>query len=70
MFIIPEKVQILSIENTSTRIISIQACSADYDQLGYFIATLKTKGILKNVVSSTGNKSGDTVTVTIEGELP
>ena len=70
MYIIPEKVQLISIENTTGKTISIQAQSYDYDQLGYFIATIKTKSILKNVVSSRGNKEGDIVSVTIEGELP
>lgn len=70
MFIIPEKVQLTSIENTTGKSIRIQAVSEDYDQLGYFIATLKTKNILGNVVSSKGNKTENTVEVTIEGELP
>ena len=70
MFIIPEKVQLTSIENANGKTVTIQGSSSDYDQLGYFIATLKTKGILKNVISSTGVKSGEIVTVTIEGELP
>ncbi len=70
MYVIPDKVQLTSIENTTGNTISIQAQSSDYEQLGYFIATIKTKGLLKNVVSSSGVKNGDTVNVTIEGELP
>lgn len=70
MFVIPEKVQLSSIENTTGKSIRLQASSEDYEQLGYFIATLKTKGILNNVVSSSGNKSDNSVNVTIEGELP
>ena len=31
---------------------------------------IKVDGILGNVVSSSSQKSGDVVTVTIEGELP
>lgn len=70
MFVIPEKVQLSSIENTTNKSIRIQASSEDYEQLGYFIATLKTKSILNNVVSSSGNKTDETINVTIEGELP
>lgn len=70
MFAIPEKVQLISIENTTGKNITIKAQSSNYDQLGYFIATIKTKKILTNVVSSSGIKNGDTITVTIEGELP
>ena len=70
MYIIPDKVQLVSIENTTGKTMSIQAQSYDYDQLGYFIATIKTKSVLRNVVSSRGNKEGEIVSVTIEGELP
>ena len=73
MSAIPNKVQLTSIENTTDKNIVIKAQSTDYDQLGYFIATIKVRDILKNVVSSSGLKTGGTggiVTVTIEGELP
>ena len=67
---IPNKVQLTSIQNTTDKNITIQAQSTAYDQLGYFIGTIKTQNILKNVVSSSGIKSNGTVVVTIEGELP
>ena len=70
MFVKPEKVELSSIENTTGKSVRIQASSEDYEQLGYFIATLKTKGILNNVVSSSGNKTDNSINVTIEGELP
>lgn len=70
MYIIPEAVQLTSIDNAVNKQIVITAQATEYDQLGYFIAKLKTKEILKNVVSSSGLKSGKTITVTIEGELP
>ena len=70
MYNIPDKVQLTSIENTSNKSISITAQSLDYDQLGYFKAVLDKKKILKNVVSTSGVKNGDIITVTIEGELP
>lgn len=70
MYIIPEEVKLTSIENTTEKNITIVAESTNYDQLGYFIAKLKLEGYLKNVVSSSGQKTGDTVKVTIEGVLP
>ena len=53
MYNIPDKVQLVSIQNTTGKNISIVA-----------------KGILNNVVNTSGTKNGDVVTVTIEGELP
>ena len=70
MYIIPEEVQLTSIQNTENKHIKIVAESANYDQLGYFIAKFKVTGYLNDVVSSRSQKNGDTVTVTIEGELP
>lgn len=70
MYIIPEEVQLTSIQNTENKHIKIVATSSNYDQLGYFIAKLKVTGYLNNVVSSRSQKNGDIVTVTIEGELP
>ncbi|MCI9063737.1 MAG: hypothetical protein HFJ17_03955 [Clostridia bacterium] len=70
MYIIPESVQLTSIDNTTNKHIVIKAQAAEYDQLGYFIAKMKTKKILRNVVSSSGLKSDKTITVTIEGDLP
>lgn len=68
----PQGVQITSIENTSAKHIRIQAQSQKYEQLGYFKAILKTQGILSpdTVVSTPGEKNGDIVKVTIEGDLP
>ena len=70
MYNIPDRVQLVSIENTKDKSISITAQSTDYDQLGIFIGVVRTKKILKNVTSTSGVKTGDTVSVTIEGELP
>ena len=70
MYNIPDKVQLTSIENTKDKSVAIIAQSTDYDQLGIFIGVIKSKKILKNVVSTSGVKSGDIITVTIEGELP
>ena len=70
MYIIPEAVQLTSIENTSGKTIVINAESSKYEQLGYFIAKIKEKGYLTNVVSSSGAKSGGIVSVEIKGDLP
>lgn len=67
---IPEAVQLTAIDNTQNKHIEIKAQAKEYEQLGYFIAKIKTNGILKDVVSSSGSKSEDIITVTIEGELP
>ncbi len=70
MYRIPEEVQLISIENTTDKHIVIKAKCNEYTQLGYFIAKLKTSEILTNVVSSSGVKSNNVVSVTIEGDLP
>ena len=70
MHIIPENVQLVSIQNITGKKITIVAQADDYDQLGYFIARIKVEGILNDAISSSGQKNGDAVTVTIEGELP
>ena len=78
MYIIPETVQLVSIKSATVdensdseqEKITIVAQAYDYDQLGYFIARIKLEGYLKNVISSSGQKNGEIVSVTIEGELP
>lgn len=70
MYNIPEAVQLTAIDNTTNKHIVIKAQSADYQQLGYFVGRIKTKKILKDVISSSGVKSGETISVTIEGDLP
>lgn len=70
MSIIPENVQLISIENVNDTHIIINAKSNKYEQLGYFKAKLKTDVILTNVTSSAGQKENDVVIVKIEGDLP
>lgn len=70
MYRIPEEVQLISIENTADRHIVIKAKCSEYTQLGYFIAKIKTSEILSNVISSSGIKANNEVSVTIEGDLP
>lgn len=73
MDVIPEEVQITEIENTAAnndRHVVIKVQSKYYDELGYFKAKLKEDGILKNIVSTQGEKQGDFVKIVIEGDLP
>lgn len=69
---VPRSVQITEIENTTGKHVVIKAQSREYQQLGYFKAKIKEDNILmKNTVTSTqGEKDGDFVKVTIEGDLP
>ena len=70
MSIIPENVQLTSIENDAGTHIVINAQSNKYEQLGFFVARLKTDVILNNVVSTAGQKDNGVVTIKIEGDLP
>ena len=70
MVVIPKKVKLISIKNTTSTHIEIRAEAEKYEQLGYFKAVLSTNGILLNVKSTSGQKSGSVVGVVIEGDLP
>ena len=70
MSIVPENVQLTSIENPSDTHIVINARSNKYEQLGYLKAKIKTDVILTNVISTAGEKDNNAVTVKIEGDLP
>ena len=70
MSVIPERVQLTKIENTTGYSIEITAQSNKYEQLGYFTAKLKTDGILRNIVSTGGQKDNGIVSVKITGDLP
>lgn len=70
MSVIPQGVKLTSIENNVDGRITINAEARNYDDLGYFKATLKTKNILKNITSDGSAKLDSIVKVTIEGELP
>lgn len=70
MSIVPESVQITSIENTTGTHIEINAQSNKYEQLGYLKAKIKSDVILTNVISTAGQKDNNVVTVKIEGDLP
>lgn len=70
MSIIPENVQLTSIENKSGTHVVINAQSNKYEQLGYLKAKIKADVILTNVISTAGQKDNNIVTVKIEGDLP
>lgn len=72
MYIIPKEVQLTSIENPSGKKVVINAQSSKYEQLAYFKALLKSKGVLEptSVVSSEAVKESNVVKIVIEGDLP
>ena len=70
MTIVPANVELTSIENTTDNHIVITAQSDKYEQLGYLKAKIKTDVILTNVISTSGQKESNVVTVKIEGDLP
>lgn len=70
MSIVPENVQLTSIENTTDTHIVINAQSNKYEQLGYLVAKMKTDVILTNVISTAGQKDNNVVSIKIEGDLP
>ena len=70
VYIIPQQVRVTSIKNTEKKHIVIEAQATKYEQLGYFRAAISTSGYLTNVKSTSGTKSGGTVVITIEGDLP
>lgn len=67
---IPTQVTITSIKNTNADHIVITAQAGKYQQLGFFRALISTEGILLNVKSTSGTRSGNVITITIEGDLP
>ena len=67
---IPKRVQITSIENTEDKHIVMNVESKEYEQLGYFMAAIKTNKILENVKSTSGERDGDTIKIVLEGDLP
>ena len=70
MYVMPSEVQLTSIQNSTSTHIVIQAQSTSYAQLGYLTASIKTNGILQNVISTSGQKENNIVTIKIEGDLP
>lgn len=70
MYVMPTQVQLTSIQNTTATRIEIQAQSRSYAQLGYLTASIKTNGILTNVISTSGQQQNNIITIKIEGDLP
>ena len=70
MYVMPAEVQLTSIKNTSNTHIEIQAQSSSYANLGYLAASIKTNGILTSVITTSGQKENNIVTIKIEGDLP
>ena len=70
MNVIPTNVQIKSIEDKGDGNIEILVQSPKYEQIAFFIGSIKTEVILTNVISTSGQRSSDVITVKIEGELP
>ena len=70
MNIIPSSVQIKSIQNTDTGHVEILVESSKYEQIAFFIGSIKTEVVLTNVISTSGQKNNDVITVKIEGDLP
>lgn len=71
MFAIPKEVQILSIQNSNEKHITIEAQAREYQYLGYLKAELQNRAILINVTSTSGTReSNGMIKVTIQGDLP
>ena len=71
MFAIPKEAQILSIENTEEKHITIKAQANEYPYLGYLKSEIQNRAILINVTSTSGTReANDMIQVTIEGDLP
>lgn len=70
MYIMPDEVQITSIQNTTNTHIEIQAQSKSYAQLGYLTTNIKVSGVLTNVISTSGQQANNIITIKIEGDLP
>lgn len=70
MFIIPQKVQIVSIKNTESKHVAIEAVSTKYEELAYFVAYIKEDGMLQNVQSKDEETNTSNFKIVIEGDLP
>jgi len=71
MFAIPKEVQILSMQNTNEKHITIEAQAKEYQYLGYLKSELQNRAILINVTSTSGTReSNGMIKVTIQGDLP
>ena len=69
MFIIPQGVEISTINISEQGEVDITASSTQYAQLGYFVARLKLENVLKNVDMEVQSMSSD-IKIKIGGVLP
>lgn len=67
---IPKEVQLLTIQNSTGKIVKIEAQSKEYEQLGYFISKIKNEGILTDVTATSGVRQDEFIKITIQGNLP
>lgn len=70
MYIIPTNVQVLSIKNTESKHIKIEAVSPKYESLIYFVAYIKEDGVLQNIQSTDEETNSSNFKIIIEGDLP
>ena len=71
MFAIPQEAQVLSIQNTKDKHITIEVQASEYQYLGYLKSEIQNRAILINVTSTSGTReANDMIKVTIEGDLP
>lgn len=73
---IPQLVTLVSIDNTQItdgesikEHVALVVKSEKYEQLAYFKAKLKNANIIEDIVSTEGQKTGNEITITIEGNL-
>lgn len=70
MFAIPKEAQVLSIENTNEKHITLKVQASEYQYLGYLKSEIQNRAILINVTSTSGTMVNNMIQVTIEGDLP
>lgn len=70
MYIMPDGVQLTSIQNINGTHIVIEAQSKEYAQLGYLTTNMRFSSVLTNVIPTTGQKENNIITIKIEGDLP
>ena len=70
MNIVPTGVQIQLIQNTDDSKVEIVVQSPKYEQIAFFIGSIKTDVVLTDVIATSGQRNGDMITVKIEGVMP
>ena len=70
MYVMPSEVQLISIQNTTSTHVVIQAQSKWYAQLGYLKTSIQLNEILTNVFATSAQKENNIISMRIEGDLP